>query len=73
MDVDLLDALLQKYEDTFAKVLSHRTVIKAYQNIPDISAATEMVSARQGQLLIALNQLASAGDKAVVGLGWGSD
>ena len=67
MDVDLLDALLQKYEDTSAKVLSHRTVIKAYQNIPDISAATEMVSARQGQLLIALNQLASAGDKAVAG------
>ena len=64
-DVDLLDALLQKYEDASAKVQSHRTVIKAYENIPDISAATEFVSARQSQLLIALDQLASAGGKVL--------
>ena len=64
-NVDLLDALLQKYEDASAKVQSHRTVIKAYENIPDISVATEIVSARQSQILIALDQLASTGEKVV--------
>lgn len=64
-DVDLLDTLVQKCEDTSAKVQSHRTVIKAYENIPDVSAATEIVRARQSQLLIALDQLASAGGKVV--------
>ena len=64
-DVDLLDTLLQKYGDASAKVQSHRTVIKAYENIPDISAATEIVRARRGQLLIALDQLANAGGKVL--------
>ncbi len=64
-NIDLLEALLQKHEDALAKVQSHKTVIKAYNNITDISAATEIVSARQGQLLSALNQLASVGEKAL--------
>lgn len=64
-NVDLLDALLQKYEDASAKVQSHRTVIKAYENIPDISVVTEIVSARQSHILIALDQLANAGEKVV--------
>ena len=62
--VDLFVALLQKYEDASAKVQSQKTVIKAYENITDISAVTEIVSARQDQLLIALDQLASIGEKA---------
>lgn len=64
-DVSLLDVLLQKYEDASVKVQSHKTVIKAYENILDISAVTEIVSARQSQLLIALDQLVSAGGKVL--------
>lgn len=64
-NVSLLDVLLQKYEDASVKVQSHKTVIKAYENILDISAVTEIVSARQSQLLIALDQLVSAGGKVL--------
>lgn len=62
---DLLVALLQKYEDASTKVQSQKTVLKAYKSITDISAATEIVSAKQDQLLMALDQLASAGGKAL--------
>jgi hypothetical protein len=64
-DAVLLDALIRKYEDTSAKVQSHKKVINAYGNISDISAVPEIVSARQNHLLIALDQLASAGEKAL--------
>lgn len=64
-DVGLLDTLLQKYEDASAKVQSHKTVIRAYANVPDISAVTKIVSARQSLLLIALDQLANAGGKVL--------
>jgi hypothetical protein len=64
-DVDLLDALLQTYEDASAKVQSHKTVIKAYGNIIDISGVSEIVSVKHGHLLMALEQLASAGEKAL--------
>ena len=47
-DADLLDGLLQKYEDASVNVQSHKTVIKAYGNIAHMSAVAEVVSARLG-------------------------
>ncbi len=64
-NTDLLATLMQKYEDASLKVQSQKTVIKAYENITDISAVTKIVSAKQDQLLIALDQLASVGGKAL--------
>ena len=63
--VDQLHALLQKHEAAFAKVQSHKTVIKAYENIANIAVATEIISVKQSELLIALDQLSSAGRKAL--------
>ena len=60
---DLLDGLLQKYEDASANVQSHQTVIKAYGNIADMSAVAEVVKARQDLLLMAFEQQASIGGK----------
>jgi len=45
-------SLLQKYKQASSKVKSQKAVIKAYENIADISSAAEAIKNRQELLLI---------------------
>jgi regulator of replication initiation timing len=65
LDIDLFGGLLQKYEDASANVQSHKTVIKAYENIGDVASAAKVVKNRRDLLLIAFEQLTSIGEKAL--------
>jgi len=62
----LLACLLQKYKKASSKVTSQKTVIKAYENIADISSAAEAISNRQDRLLIDMDYLVNIGEQVVV-------
>jgi len=59
-------SLLQKYKQASSKVKSQKAVIKAYENIADISSAAEAIKNRQELLLIEQGYLVKIGEQIIV-------